>query len=174
MRGGVCSRTPIASGRKKASFITMLLRNSKSIVLIAEDDENDAFLLKRSIQKSGLNMPVHVCLDGDEAMQYLRGDGQFSARDKFPFPRMLVTDLKMPKCSGFDILQWLQSHPECNLIPKVVLSSSNQEADIIRAYQLGANCYFQKTSDPNDLGKIVQTLHGFWSLAELPPLPEKC
>jgi CheY-like chemotaxis protein len=152
----------------------MQLESSKSIVLIAEDNQDDAFMLQRAIQKSGLEMPVYICGDGKEAIQYLKGEGEFSDRRKHPFPRLIVTDLKMPICDGFDILEWLQKHPECNLIPKIVLSSSNQEVDIVRAYQLGANCYFAKPTSSAQLNKIVEALYGFWSLAELPPLPQKC
>jgi CheY-like chemotaxis protein len=146
----------------------------KLVILVLEDDENDVFILKRSFQKNGIQMPVHVCHDGEDGMAYLKGSGRYADRKTFPFPRVLITDLKMPKCSGFEILEWLQLHPECNLIPKVVLSASNHETDVIRAYQLGANCYFKKPSSIDDLSRIVRTLHEFWSCAEIPPLPVNC
>jgi CheY-like chemotaxis protein len=148
--------------------------SSRLIILVAEDDENDAFLLKRAFEKNGIALPVHICQDGDTAMAYLKGQGEFADRDVYPFPRILITDLKMPGRNGFEILEWLQSHPECNLIPKIVLSASNQEVDVIRAYQLGANCYFTKPSGPADLKKLVQLVHEFWTTAELPPLPPNC
>lgn len=147
---------------------------TKLIILVAEDDENDAFILKRAFKKGGIELPVHVCPDGEVAMNYLKGIGQFADRLTYPFPRVLITDLKMPRCSGFDILQWLQSHPECNLIPKIVLSASNHEVDIIKAYQLGANCYFKKPSSIEDLSRMVKIVNEFWSVAELPPLPANC
>lgn len=174
MNVGCTFVAPIASLNNLLLTGGMQLDEIKSIVLIAEDDENDAFMLKRAIEKSALNMPVHICEDGSCAMQYLQGKGEFADRAKFPFPRLLVTDLKMPLKSGFEILEWLHKHPECNLIPKVVLSGSNQESDVVKAYQLGANCYFKKPSSSSDLNKIVQALYGFWSLAELPPLPANC
>ena len=148
--------------------------SKKPIILVAEDDENDAYMLKRAFAKNGVPMPVYICSDGEAAMAYLKGEGQFANREEFPFPRVLVTDLKMPMCSGFEVLAWLQAHPECNMIPKVVLSASNQEADVIKAYQLGANCYFTKPTSPEDLLKLVRLLHEFWSVAEMPPLPENC
>lgn len=148
--------------------------SSKLIILVAEDDENDAFMLKRAFEKNGIAMPVHICPDGDAAMAYLQGQGQFADRDAYPFPRIFITDLKMPGRSGFEILEWLQSHPECNLIPKIVLSASNLEPDVIRAYQLGANCYFTKPSTTADLKKMVQMIHEFWTMADLPPLPANC
>jgi len=152
----------------------MVGKSSKWIVLVAEDDENDAFLLKRALEKNRIGMPVHVCGDGEEAMDYLKGKGQYANRDLFPFPRVIVTDLKMPRRSGFDILRWLQSHPECNLIPKIVLSASDQEADVILAYQLGVNCYFRKPSTVAELTTLVRRVYDLWTLAAIPPLPENC
>jgi CheY-like chemotaxis protein len=150
------------------------LKNQRLLVLVVEDDPNDAFLLKRAFTKNGIDMPVHVCQDGEDAMAYLRGEGNYSNRDAFPFPRVLITDLKMPKCSGFDLLRWLQSHPECNLIPKIVLSSSVEEKDVKLAYQLGTNCYFRKPSVFEELCKIVAIAADFWGQASLPPLPQNC
>ena len=143
-------------------------------MLIVEDDENDSFLLMRAFKKVGNTMPSYVCRDGAEAMAYLKGEGQFADRVKHPFPRVLITDLKMPKCSGFDLLKWLDNHPECNLIPKVVLSASAEEKDVILAYQLGANCYFKKPATFDKLVEMVRAAQVFWEIAELPPLPKNC
>lgn len=143
-------------------------------MLVAEDDENDSFLLGRAFKKIGITMPVHVCRDGAQAISYLRGEGEFADRAKFPFPRVLITDLKMPKCSGFDLLRWLQEHPECNMIPKMVLSASAEAKDVILAYQLGANAYFKKPATFEKLVEIIKTAHDFWDKAELPELPKNC
>jgi len=144
------------------------------ILLVAEDDENDVFLLKRAFNKLGINLPCYFCKDGVEAMAYLKGEGQFADRIAHPFPRALITDLKMPGCNGFDLLRWLQEHPECNLIPKIVLSSSAMAADIKLAYQLGTNCYFTKSTNFERLLELVRITHSFWSTAELPELPKNC
>src|SRR4051812_19525693 len=143
-------------------------------VLIVEDDQNDAFLLQRAFQKAGLGMPTYICRDGAQAIAYLKAEGEFADRVKFPFPRVLITDLKMPRCSGFDLLTWLQDHPDCNLIPKIVLSASAQSADVKRAYQLGANCYFKKPSTFDQLVALVKLSQQFWLTAELPELPKQC
>ena len=148
--------------------------NNRLIILVAEDDPNDTLLLKRAFKKNGVEMPVHVCADGEEAMEYLRGVGKYADREQYPFPRVLITDLKMPRCSGFDLLGWLRDHPECNLIPKIVLSASAEEQDVVKAYQLGANCYFQKPSTFDGLCEVVRLAHTFWSRAALPPLPQNC
>jgi CheY-like chemotaxis protein len=144
------------------------------IILVVEDDPNDTLLLQRALKKNGIDLPMHVCGDGAEAMAYLKGQDRYANRDEFPFPRVLVTDLKMPRCSGFDLLEWLHQHPECNLFPKIVLSASAQEADVSRAYQLGANCYFRKPSTFEELCKLVQVVNAFWLAAVMPPLPETC
>src|SRR5687767_9310996 len=98
-----------------------MVGHDKLAILVAEDDPNDVALLLRAFRKVGTTMPVHVCQDGSEAILYLKGEGQFGDRAKFPLPRILITDLKMPKCNGFELLQWLKDHPECCVIPSVVL-----------------------------------------------------
>lgn len=147
---------------------------SRLIILVAEDDPNDVLLLQRAFKKNGIDMPVHVSSDGEDAMLYLKGHGPYADRDRYPFPRVLITDLKMPKCSGFDLLKWLYEHPECSLIPKLVLSASAEEQDVVLAYQLGVNCYFQKPREFNQLCKIVEIAHTYWNVAQIPPLPENC
>ena len=143
-------------------------------ILVAEDDENDVFLLERAFKKAGLDVPRYICRDGSEAMSYLKGEGKFMDRAKYPFPRILITDLKMPRCSGFDLLRWLYEHPECNLIPKIVLSASAHPEDVKLAYQLGANCYFRKPNASSDLVELIKLASNFWAAAELPSMPKNC
>jgi CheY-like chemotaxis protein len=148
--------------------------SQRLVILVAEDGEDDALLLKRAFSKVGIGLPAYVCEDGEQVISYLKGEGEFSDRAKYPFPRVLITDLKMPKCTGFDVLRWLQSHPECNMIPKVVLSASAEPEDVKLAYQLGANCYFHKPTSFGDLVKMVEIAHRFWTSAVLPELPKNC
>ncbi len=144
-------------------------------VLIAEDDENDALLLKRAIKRVNPAATFYLVSDGNEAMLYLKGDGKYGERDKFPFPRVLITDLKMPRMDGFELLHWLHDHPDCNVIPKIVLSASNIERDVIRAYQLGANIFFKKPASFDDLIAMIELNFRVWTAAELPPDNiEKC
>jgi CheY-like chemotaxis protein len=152
----------------------MVQGEGKLIILVAEDNEDDVFILKRAFKKNGIDMPVHVCGNGSDAMRYLKGEGQYANRENFPFPRVLVTDIKMPLCSGLELLKWLHEHPECNLIPKIVLSASAEQRDVIEAYKLGANCYFRKPLKSDDLVELVGIMHGFWLRAEIPPLPPNC
>src|SRR4051794_7914425 len=113
-------------------------------VLIAEDDEDEATLLSRAILKVNPESTFYIVRDGGEAIAFLKGEGKYCDRSQFPFPRVLITDLKMPKVDGFELLGWLHDHPECNVIPKIVFSASAIETDVIEAYKLGANVFFQK------------------------------
>ena len=155
--------------------ISFLWVNAPIHVLIAEDDENDALLLRRAIARVDPAAAFHIVPDGQDAVDYLRGVGQYANRAQFPFPRVLITDLKMPKMTGFDLLGWLQGHPECNVIPKIVFSASNIAEDVIRAYQLGANIYFRKPASFDSLLEIAELNFRIWANAELPAkIVERC
>lgn len=146
----------------------------KLLILVAEDSDDDALLLQRAFQKNGINNPVHVCTNGADAIAYLQGTGKYSNREVFPFPSVIISDLKMPVSDGFDILSWLQNHPECHVIPVIILSASAEEKDVKRAYQLGANAYMQKPGHFNDLVTQMKKLFDFWAACVKPALPENC
>lgn len=137
-------------------------------ILLAEDDENDVLLVQRALRKAGVPNPIQVVGDGQQAIDYLMATGIFSDRTVYPFPSCIITDLKMPKKNGFDILAWLNEHPECKVIPTIVLTSSSQVDDIRRAYSLGANCYFVKPNGSDDLQRLISTVFQFWHLAAVP------
>src|SRR5882672_7246302 len=96
--------------------------NEKSVVLVADDDPDDVLLLKQAFQRAGMTVAMHHSLNGAEAISYLKGEGEFADREKFPFPRMMLTDLKMPVCSGFEVLQWQRENPAHRVFPTIVLS----------------------------------------------------
>ena len=143
-------------------------------MLIAEDDENDALLLKRAFLRVEKNAQIHIVRDGEEALQYIQAQGKYSDRQQFPFPRVLITDLKMPRCTGFELLAWLQAHPECNIIPVIVFSASKLPEDVKKAYELGANAFFQKPNTFDTLVEIVDLNFKYWRAAEVPEFaPDK-
>jgi len=144
--------------------------NQKPPILVAEDDPNDAFILKRTLKKVGIRNPCTSVENGEEAIAYLRGDGIYGDRVAYPFPGVIITDLKMPKVDGFAVLDWLRRHPECGVIPVVILTASAIEADIVKAYQLGANCYLQKPASPDEFCHILQLLFDFWNVCKIPKL----
>lgn len=143
-------------------------------ILIIEDDPNDVILLKRALTREDINNPIQVVHDGQEALDYLQGEGKYADRAKFPFPSVVFTDLKMPRMSGFDVLQWLRNHPECAVIPVIILTASRLEEDIKKAYQMGANAYLVKPSQIGELQEMVKTAYNFWSWCEKPRMGGNC
>lgn len=139
-------------------------------VLIAEDDENDAFLIQRAFSKSGFTRMPHICRDGLETIAYLEGKAEFADRQRFPFPRVLVTDLKMPRFNGFELLQWAREHPEFLIIPTIVMSSSDDPSDVKYAYCLGANAYLTKPSSAREMQEAIQSFLTFWKHCQTPAL----
>jgi CheY-like chemotaxis protein len=131
-------------------------------VLIAEDDPNDVFLLKRAFEKAGVNNPVVVARNGQEAIDYLNGSGKFIDRTVHPLPGLMFLDLKMPLVDGFDVLAWLHTRPMDSKVPVVVLSSSNQERDIKQARQMGADDYRVKPQQFEELLEMVREIHDRW------------
>ena len=140
-------------------------------VLVAEDDSNDALLLKLALAKAGVNAPMHFVRDGIEAMDYLRGVPPFDNRDKHPLPNLLVLDLKMPQVGGLEVLAWLRKQPASDEVTVVVLSGSCWQADIDRAYALGAKFCVKKSFDFRQVGDVVNRMEKQWSI---PLIPVRC
>src|SRR5579859_3058779 len=111
--------------------------DSTALILAAEDEETDRLLLLIALQQAGLTNPLTFVCDGQEAIQYLAGDAPYTNRAIHPLPGLLLLDLKMPRLTGFDVLEWLACRPELAYLPVVVLSSSSLQTDLDRARQLG-------------------------------------
>jgi CheY-like chemotaxis protein len=139
------------------------------VILVAEDNPDEAILLQRAFKKAGLEVRIHICGDGNEATEYLRGEKAFNDRSKFPFPNMVITDLKMPRCNGFELLERMQEDSLCSVFPRIVLSASAEDRDVRRAFKAGANCYLQKPAKFEDLIKMVRCLCEFWQGTLVPP-----
>jgi CheY-like chemotaxis protein len=131
-------------------------------ILLAEDDENDAFFCRRALKQSGLKQTLVHVRNGDECIKYLAGDAPYSDRTKFPFPNLLLLDLKMPVASGFDVLAWLQEHPELKKLPVVILTGSVDADDKAEAWKQGANDFQCKPIEFDDLVKIMKALGSRW------------
>jgi CheY-like chemotaxis protein len=137
----------------------------QSTILMVEDDPNDIFLMERAFRKARLANPLKVVRDGEEAISYLLGDGIYSDREEYPLPLMILTDLKMPRRSGFELLEWLaDQEPALREIPIIVLTSSNELTDVEKAKQLGAKSYLVKPGQLEDLVQLMMRLQGFWLL----------
>src|SRR3954465_2888333 len=99
-------------------------------ILLVDVDENDAMFVKMAFERNGIGNPVQWVRDGLEAVAYLNGEGTFADRAQFPFPEVLLVDLKMPRMTGLDLLSWINDHSEFRVIPTIIMTSSRQELDI--------------------------------------------
>lgn len=140
------------------------------VILIVEDDENDVLLLQRALRKSGVKSPIHVVRDGQEAIDYLLRKGPYEDREKFPYPDVIFTDLKLPRKNGFELLDWLRNNPVYQVIPILVLTSSRDLKDIRHAYYLGANGYLVKPSGVAELEAMMKVTWDFWCTCEIPQM----
>jgi DNA-binding response OmpR family regulator len=137
-------------------------------ILLVEDDENDVFFFQHAMTKAGIDYPLHVARDGQEAINYLAGVGKFARRDEFPLPSLILLDLKLPLVMGLDVLRWIRRQPR--LVPIVIiLSSSQEESDIAAAYSLGSNAYLVKPLQTSELGAMVRAVSEFWLEQNTPP-----
>ena len=131
-------------------------------ILVAEDDENHAFFIKRAFQQAGLQNPVHFASDGQEAVDYLKGDGRYANRDEYPLPTLLLLDLKMPNKNGFEVLEWVRAQPSLKTLRVIVLTTSGETRDINRAYHLGANSFLTKPLNFTELVQLTNWVKGYW------------
>ena len=138
--------------------------NSQFTVLLVEDDLNDIFLVKRAFKRADIPNPLQVVTDGVEAIHYLQGEGKYADRHLFPLPRLLVMDIKMPRKTGFEVLEWIKGDHLLKRIPVVIVSSSDQPQDINKAYELGANAYMIKPMDFKSVENLFQTITHYWGL----------
>src|SRR6185436_10043190 len=124
-------------------------------VLILEDDANDAFFIQRALEENHFAGRWLVCENGQQGIDYLKGEGEYADRQKFPLPDIVITDLKMPKVSGFDFLRWCHAHLQPSIVPISVLSGSGQAADVAKAYALGASAYVVKPHSTQERVRIM-------------------
>ena len=132
-------------------------------ILLAEDDPNDVLLIQRAFEKAGLKNKLKVVNDGEQAIHYLSGKGNYSNRERFPMPFMVLLDLKMPGTDGFEVLQWVRQEPLLKRLLVVVLTSSHLQADVDRAYELGANSYLVKPVNFEEMVHLVQRFEAYWT-----------
>ena len=139
------------------------------LILIVEDNPTDVLLIKRAIAKAGLTHPLAVMSDGDAAVAYLAGTGGYADRRAHPLPGLILLDLKLPRRSGLEVLQWLKQEPGLRRIPVVVLTSSAENRDIARAYDLGANSYLVKPVVFDELHRMMERVDQYWLRTNVPP-----
>jgi len=144
-----------------------------SPVLLAEDNLDDVRLLRRALQENMALNPVQVVGNGEEAIQYLAGEGQFADRGAYPFPALFLLDLKMPVKDGLEVLQWLHQHPEIpRKLPVVVLSSTELPSETQVAYAMDIQACIVKPLSYADLREKIRILKEYWLDYEAERLPE--
>jgi CheY-like chemotaxis protein len=134
----------------------------QSTILIVEDNPTDVMLIRRGFDKARLANPVQIAGDGDAAVDYLFGAGPYADRQQFPLPILILLDLKLPKRSGLEVLEWLRMQETLKRIPVVVLTSSGQDRDVNAAYDIGVNSYLVKPVEFDGLLHMLKAVNMYW------------
>jgi CheY-like chemotaxis protein len=134
----------------------------KVAVLLAEDDENDVFLMRRAFERVGIPNPLAIVRNGRDAIGYLSGAGEYKDRSRHPLPGLLLLDLKMPWMDGFDVLKWLRQRHEFDTLPVVVLTSSKLQADIDKSREFGVYDYRVKPQGFEQLMRLLDDVRKCW------------
>jgi CheY-like chemotaxis protein len=142
--------------------------NALRQILLAEDNAEDVELTLEALASHNLANAVVVVRDGAEALDYLYYQGNYRLRERVD-PALVLLDIKMPKVDGLDVLRRIKGDPELRTIPVVLLTSSREEQDLIRGYDLGANAYVVKPVDFGEFVDAIKSLGVFWALINEPP-----
>ena len=141
------------------------------MILLVEDNPDDEALTLRALKKHNVGNKVFVVRDGVEALDFLFCTGAYADRDPYDMPQVILLDLKLPKVDGLEVLRRLRADERTSLLPVVILTSSNEERDMIEGYKYGANSYVRKPVDFNQFIEAVRNLGLYWLvLNEAPPL----
>lgn len=138
-------------------------------ILFAEDSIDDATLTLRALKKSGLTNPILHVKDGAEALDFIENKGLYSSRKPHKLLKLILLDLKMPKVSGIEVLEKIKSNPMYKTIPVVILTSSKEDPDIKRCYELGANSYIVKPVECDNFFNAIKELSFYWMISNQPP-----
>lgn len=138
------------------------------VILMAEDDEHDILATKRAWKKNNIFNPLYIVRDGEECLDYLYRRGKYSDPDSAPRPGILLLDIKMPKLDGLAVLKHVRMSEEFRRLPVVILTSSKQEEDRVKSYDLGANAFIVKPVGFDNFSRAVNAINLFWQLVELP------
>jgi two-component system response regulator len=142
---------------------------SERIILLVEDNPNDEALTLRALQKNNIMNRVVVARDGAEALDYLFAKGTHANRDALEIPQIVLLDLNLPKVSGFEVLRRIRADDKTKLLPVVILTSSNEDKDLIAGYDRGANSYIVKPVDFIQFSEAVRQLGLYWLVFNQPP-----
>ncbi|MGQ9686382.1 MAG: response regulator [Thiobacillaceae bacterium] len=145
------------------------MNTTDKTILLVEDNPDDEALTLRAFRKSNILNPVVVARDGVEALDYLFCSGSHAGRDPTDQPQVVLLDLKLPRLDGLEVLRRLRADPRTRLLPVVILTTSNEEQDIVSSYQLGANSYIRKPVDFEQFIEAARQLGLYWLVLNVPP-----
>lgn len=138
-------------------------------ILIAEDDEDDILLIKETFAEVRLKNPLYVVKDGVELLEYLRHEGAYTAPEDAPRPGIILLDLNMPRIDGREALAKIKQDPDLKRIPVVVLTTSKEDEDVVRTYDMGVNSFIQKPVDFARFVEVVRAIGNYWfEIVEMP------
>ncbi|MDH3325274.1 MAG: response regulator [Gammaproteobacteria bacterium] len=139
-------------------------------ILLVEDNPDDELLAKRALKKNSISSELVVVRDGQEAIEYLFSEGQYDGRDASVLPYVIFLDLKLPKLDGIDVLKRIRADGRTSMIPVVVLTSSNEESDIINCYKYGANSFICKPVDFEQFVEASRQMGAYWLSLNITPV----
>ena len=146
------------------------MNDPDKVILLVEDNPDDEALTLRALRRSHLLNPIEVARDGVEALDFLFARNGHAARAAQPLPTLVILDLKLPKLDGLGVLKAIRSEPRTRFLPVVILTSSQEERDLISGYELGANSYVRKPVDFNEFLDAAKVLGIYWLMInQLPP-----
>jgi CheY-like chemotaxis protein len=135
---------------------------SLSPILLVEDDDNDVLFMRNAAKKVALANPISVLTNGQAAIDYLSGTGDYADRSAHPLPCLVILDLNLPCRTGFEVLEWVHTQPQLRTLAIIVLTASSAASDARRAYTLGANSYVVKPSNPEQLREFLSMVQHYW------------
>jgi len=140
----------------------------REVILLVEDNVHDEKLALRALRKNNIANEVVVARDGEEALDYLFGTGSYTGRDLRNMPRVILLDLKLPRIDGLEVLRRLRAEARTSLLPVVILTSSQEEQDLLSSYRLGANSYIRKPVDFIQFTEAMRQLGLYWLILNQP------
>lgn len=138
-------------------------------ILLVEDNPMDVELTVRAFKRHHMSNPIRVVRDGQEALDYIHGRGNFADTSEAPVPGLILLDIRLPRIDGLEVLRELKGHPVYRSVPVVMLTTSREDADVIKSYELGANSYIVKPVDFDKFLEVVERIEMYWILTNVQP-----
>jgi len=144
--------------------------NERATILLVDDSENDLLFMRAAFKKAEFNNPLQEVHNGEEAIAYLKGDGSYGDRSRFPLPMIMLLDLNMPMQNGFDVLTWVRAQAGLKRLTIIVMTASMRTEDVEQAFDLGANSFLVKPSNLEALAAMIRCLRDWVRINHFPSL----